>query len=1533
MLISTKQRAQSIQLLPDSEINSINSAYSNRSSSPRSSCSSTSSSNSSEKNSNPTHSQMPRAASLESNTTDNITNTTNNLNNSTSKSEENTTSDDLSSKIESTEINIKDNISSNHKIDSVDEIYKYWKNFEIQKLKNDLNEQIEDILQRQTEHDSLSEKYAELNRDLKKHSNEDILKTVSPYLNAFQLELDNFSNRCKTTETNSIDLFKLLTNVPDPFPVIELVHQFNETDVYEQIEKLQTENKDLKEALNAYSNEINLMTKQTQSKQSEEDKELIYHLSEQVGITTQLNLELTSKLKLSEGEIESYKKILVDYQNEISEMKVKHLNEIKNEYHKESDKLKKSDSDHSQISETSIKSSNGINNSTTKSDKLMMSDTSNKSPNYNKSSEAPATTSNKWTNGLSGAASKSHTDKLALLQNLTALSTSLASNNSAAALQASSSIATLKNLLTNSMNKEKETDGENNHQFKPIYKIKNEDIMSNDKINHSNNNDTAYDSSNENDFDDNESDLLNHKSSSPSCTSPIQTSSNANSSNYEPINTADIAQKVRDLLSIHNIGQRVFAKFILGLSQGTVSELLSKPKHWDKLTEKGRESYRKMYNWSCSEQSISTLKAISPRKGNKDNYFYQNGGKEDSVTEDRINQILSEAQKQMQNKVSMHANLSGSSSPSVSSAISPSNTGSPLMSPNSHQDSLQKTSNFLVGSRQQKYEELMNNYERNNNYENDEEMTNDESNNEDEPDVRSKTKNKRSNDESCPLDLTVKPIRSQNNGLKKVKTENDVNYSDAENSDFNVKKTEKQFFNNGNKNSISALNVNSQSPLKHIQSIADAYLISQFDQASSALKNSFSINQQQSPNSFQRPSSTPSPSLSNHGNQTSSKALKCILPPVSQEQFDRYAFINTEELVKKVKDLLSKFSISQRLFGECILGLSQGSVSDLLARPKPWQMLTQKGREPFIRMQMFIDDPEAIKKLMANQYKAPSDKTSRSNSTLLSNSGLQFDSKDNLSKIVSQTLSQNLNGLKQPNAQSLSQMFANISHTQNLLNFSQQQLQQHAAPNNENSNDSEMKTQFQPQINIIPYDISTMSAIGDLNTEEITNRVKETLLNNNIGQKLFGEAVLNLSQGTVSELLSKPKPWNTLSIKGREPYLRMYMWLNDLMRLEKLNEWKEEKNLLKRNSTEVESDHQKPKRRFIFSEDQKDQLMKAFKYDPYPAVNQMEALATKLNLQTRTVINWFHNHRMRIRYKNSTSNNNSGGSGHGMSESPNGSSSQLMNRSRSNNQFNEFTKSLSNYSNNGSRSASIGNEQRNSKHDLSQFNGFNTNANNNHNASNNFYNYANSNGNENMNDEEEPAFDDEDEYNNNIDEDQNDKDNYNEVNNEEDDEPSRTKAALALLNNAYNLPRYFSTPLNKFQNYENDQKQTEDEDEEDDEEEVNDSSLQDDLDTDQEAEINSMYIPGDSDEQNDDQNNENAWGSDNIEDNNLNKHIYMSHSADSNNKLSNKRRKPHNPQKLSFALNLLNSKLQNKQRISEIEVSKEQDGQEKIYNE
>ena len=113
---------------------------------------------------------------------------------------------------------------------------------------------------------------------------------------------------------------------------------------------------------------------------------------------------------------------------------------------------------------------------------------------------------------------------------------------------------------------------------------------------------------------------------------------------------------------------------------------------------------------------------------------------------------------------------------------------------------------------------------------------------------------------------------------------------------------------------------------------------------------------------------------------SNSKPLRAVLPPITQEEFDQYANMNTDELVKKVKETLSQYSISQRLFGESVLGLSQGSVSDLLARPKPWHMLTQKGREPFIRMQIFLEDGESIPKLVSTQYRIPPDKLMRSNS-------------------------------------------------------------------------------------------------------------------------------------------------------------------------------------------------------------------------------------------------------------------------------------------------------------------------------------------------------------------------------------------------------------------------------------------------------------------------------------------------------------------------------------------------------------------------
>ena len=120
-----------------------------------------------------------------------------------------------------------------------------------------------------------------------------------------------------------------------------------------------------------------------------------------------------------------------------------------------------------------------------------------------------------------------------------------------------------------------------------------------------------------------------------------------------------------------------------------------------------------------------------------------------------------------------------------------------------------------------------------------------------------------------------------------------------------------------------------------------------------------------------RPTShSKSPSIKQSSNHHHGHHNRTTLPPIDQHQLEANLDINTEELVKKVREFLGRFSISQRLFGEKVLGLSQGSVSDLLARPKPWCVLTQKGREPFARMKMFLEDQDGIMtRLLSSQCK------------------------------------------------------------------------------------------------------------------------------------------------------------------------------------------------------------------------------------------------------------------------------------------------------------------------------------------------------------------------------------------------------------------------------------------------------------------------------------------------------------------------------------------------------------------------------------
>lgn len=83
------------------------------------------------------------------------------------------------------------------------------------------------------------------------------------------------------------------------------------------------------------------------------------------------------------------------------------------------------------------------------------------------------------------------------------------------------------------------------------------------------------------------------------------------------LKTGEVAKQAKRLMTAYNIGQRLFAKHVMNRvvkSQGSLSELLSKPREWHKHTDKGREAFRRLFGWICDDKAIELLCSLSPRR-------------------------------------------------------------------------------------------------------------------------------------------------------------------------------------------------------------------------------------------------------------------------------------------------------------------------------------------------------------------------------------------------------------------------------------------------------------------------------------------------------------------------------------------------------------------------------------------------------------------------------------------------------------------------------------------------------------------------------------------------------------------------------------------------------------------------------------------------------------------------------------------------------------------------------------------------------
>ncbi|KAK3513138.1 hypothetical protein QTP70_003779 [Hemibagrus guttatus] len=704
--------------------------------------------------------------------------------------------------------------------------------------------------------------------------------------------------------------------------------------------------------------------------------------------------------------------------------------------------------------------------------------------------------------------------------------------------------------------------------------------------------------------------------------SPSRSEGAGSASEGEDMDTAEIARQVKEQLIKHNIGQRVFGHYVLGLSQGSVSEILARPKPWSKLTIRGKEPFHKMKQFLSDEQNILALRSIQGRQrespGQALSHMFQEGpkrragsegaprtgnittrirtpesGSDEAIksileqakpdttlppsssrggggggSDEAIRSILEQARREMEaQQASLSSSSSSSSSSSISSSLSQCDLSllSPkVLAPSPLGAPLTTYSPLALGLKKPP------------------------------PLLPSSSSSPSSPSPSPLLDFSSikreRPASPCQDGASRVQWREQW---------WNSSQQERRGTGLADENH--SMEDSKETPPRLLD--APQYW-SEWHHAGSAYP-------ELSGTRVPRPARAP-------------------VPPLAPEQCQLFSCreLDTVELTQLVKEKLAKSGVCQRLFGEKVLGLSQGSVSDMLSRPKPWSKLTQKGREPFIRMQLWLNGE--LGQNSVNQPGPTQEGTPKTSGSCSPAPDSPLSSAEESVKSGGEPLGSTQAPVTEP------------------------------SPSGEPAEGTQSGNPLPlPLTNLTPSGLSIQEMVAmspELDTYAITKKVKEVLTDNNLGQRLFGETILGLTQGSVSDLLARPKPWHKLSLKGREPFVRMQLWLSDPRNVDKLMDMKrmEKKAYMKRRHSSV-SDAQPvdsglmgsdfgpgtspqhhpqqhlKKPRVVLAPEEKEALKRAYQQKPYPSPKTIEELATQLNLKTSTVINWFHNYRSRIR--------------------------------------------------------------------------------------------------------------------------------------------------------------------------------------------------------------------------------------------------------------------------------------------------------------
>ncbi|XP_053176704.1 cut-like homeobox 1b isoform X2 [Scomber japonicus] len=629
---------------------------------------------------------------------------------------------------------------------------------------------------------------------------------------------------------------------------------------------------------------------------------------------------------------------------------------------------------------------------------------------------------------------------------------------------------------------------------------------------------------------------VNGSSTAGSAPSPSPSHSDATTGSVldgEDMDTAEIARQVKEQLIKHNIGQRVFGHYVLGLSQGSVSEILARPKPWNKLTIRGKEPFHKMRQFLADEQNILALRSIQGRqRGN----ITARVRTPEAGSDEAIKSILEQAKRELQVQ---KADLSHAQ-PSYTGLKGGGGGGCGGGGGSGSDEAIRSI-----------------------------------------------------------LEQARREMEAQQAALEPI--------------------------------------------LKASSSSSSLASLSHRDVLSSPLTaplppyNPLALSLKKPPSSLLSSPSSPSPildfssSVKREGRASSGMDLSidgALRLGRSSEGLGRSGSAGGvgywREQWWSNMQTDPRRTISNQIGEENhnLEDSKEGILSDSLSRHKPWNKLNQRSREPYLRMQPWLNgDQGQNSHIQQAQNQEGTPKTSASCSPA-PESPLSS-AEESVNGLTGDPLASQSSGLK--------------THSEDPSGGESQPGTPLPLPGHSGLSIQEM-----------------VAMSPELDTYAITKKVKEVLTDNNLGQRLFGETILGLTQGSVSDLLARPKPWHKLSLKGREPFVRMQLWLQDPHSVEKLMDMKrlEKKAYMKRRLSSLSDNHsvdaaligqdyvqgsQSPgqqhlkKPRVVLGPEEKEALKRAYQQKPYPSPKTIEELASQLNLKTSTVINWFHNYRSRIR--------------------------------------------------------------------------------------------------------------------------------------------------------------------------------------------------------------------------------------------------------------------------------------------------------------